>query len=441
MWQRLRKKLEQPVSPAPLVSLRILTGLLMLIGGIRFLYLGWVDTNFLQAKLQFKYPGFSWVEMPASGEWLYVIFGIMLLASLGVMLGAWYRWSAGLLFISFGYIELLDLTWYLNHYYFISLLLGILWVLPAHIAYSWDVKRGAVNARSLVPAWMVMLPRFQMGVLYVYAGLAKINADWLIEAMPMRLWLPAQSSQPLLGWLFGWQYTPWLFSWAGMLYDCSIPFWLSWKKSRPWAYLSVLVFHGLTGWLFQIGMFPLVMAGITLVFFDARWHQGWQYKLLGSRQTATSAPYGSTSRLQWLFLGLFAAFQLLFPWRFLLYPGNLYWTEAGYRFSWRVMLVEKAGTATFYVVNQQNGREGLVDNSEHLLPHQDKQMAFQPDLLVQYAHWLRHHYAAKGIEVEKIRAEVYVTLNGKPSRLYFDPQLNLLAINAYGPRDWLNPAP
>jgi hypothetical protein len=40
------------------------------------------------------------------------------------------------------------------------------------------------------------------------------------------------------------------------------------------------------------------------------------------------------------------SFQLLF---YLCYPNELFWTEEGFRFSWRVMLMEKAGYATFKV--------------------------------------------------------------------------------------------
>lgn len=434
------RSLWQPASPAPLTTLRIVTGLVMLVGTLRFWSLGWIETNLLAAQLQFKYAGFEWVQMPEPDWLIYVVFGGMVLASLGVMLGYRYRLSAWLLWGSFTYVELLDLTWYLNHYYFISLLLLLLALLPAHRHLSLDVRLGRVQPLSSLPGWMVALPRWQMGILYVYAGMAKIQPDWLLDALPMRLWLPAHSSEPVLGPLFAWTYTPWLFSWAGMLYDCTIPFWLSWRKSRPWAYLTVIVFHALTGWLFQIGMFPVVMIAITLVFFDANTHLHWQKRLFGS----WAAEQGAAFRVAqpWVLLtGLYLAFQLLFPWRFVLYPGNFFWTEAGYRFGWRVMLMEKAGTATFYLTRADNGREGLVDNAEFLLPHQEKQMAMQPDLIVQYAHWLQQHYKKAGMPIQKVRAEVYVTLQGQPSSLYFDPQLNLLELNHRDFPAWLYPAP
>lgn len=125
------------------------------------------------------------------------------------------------------------------------------------------------------------------------------------------------------------------------------------------------------------------------------------------------------------FIILFFLFQILFPWRYLLYPGNVFWTEEGYRFSWRVMLMEKAGTATFFVKDAKTGREGEVVNSEFLNPHQEKQMAMQPDMILQFAHFLKKHYEQGGMSDPAVRAEVYVTLNARPSKLLIDPNIDL----------------
>jgi hypothetical protein len=136
---------------------------------------------------------------------------------------------------------------------------------------------------------------------------------------------------------------------------------------------------------------------------------------------------------------LWFSFHVLFPLRYVLYPGNFYWTEEAYRFGWRVMLMEKAGTATFYVYDKNTHREGVVDNTTFLNSHQEKQMAMQPDLILQYAQFLKKHYQQHGLAVEKVRAEVYVTLNAKPSKLLFNEHLNLLAISdSWAPKYWLN---
>jgi hypothetical protein len=124
----------------------------------------------------------------------------------------------------------------------------------------------------------------------------------------------------------------------------------------------------------------------------------------------------------------------------LLYDGNLCWTEEGYRFSWRVMLMEKAGTATFYVRDGEDGREGSVINHQFLNPHQEKQMAMQPDLILQYAHYLEDHYRQQGMQDPKVRAEVLVTLNARPASLLVDPQMDLTLLkDGWAPKEWILP--
>jgi hypothetical protein len=243
-----------------------------------------------------------------------------------------------------------------------------------------------------------------------------------------------------------------------MLYDCTIVFWLSQARTRPWAYLAVVVFHTITGLMFQIGVFPVVMIGATLIFFPAAFHErvlNGIWKLIKiplrvfnpfpsgeslSRTLAGRMRVGLTTRSRNILLAAYLLFQLLFPWRYLLYPGNLFWTEQGYRFSWRVMLMEKAGTATFYVKDGRTGREGVVNNGDFLCAHQEKQMAMQPDMIVQFARFLEKYYAENGVSRPAVRAEVYVTLNAQPSRLLIDPNIDLSKIeDDWKHKDWILP--
>jgi hypothetical protein len=104
------------------------------------------------------------------------------------------------------------------------------------------------------------------------------------------------------------------------------------------------------------------------------------------------------------------------------------------------MLMEKAGTATLYVKDNSTGKEGEVVNREFLNEHQEKQMAMQPDMLLQFAQYLREYYAARGVHEPSVRAEVYVTLNGEPSRLYLDSTINLAAErDSWQPKRWILP--
>ncbi|MBL7809064.1 MAG: HTTM domain-containing protein, partial [Saprospiraceae bacterium] len=281
----------------------------------------------------------------------------------------------------------------------------------------------------------------QLGIVYFYAGIWKINYDWLINALPLRIWVPANDQIPVIGWLFKQHFTPWLFAWIGMLYDVSIVFWLAWARTRVWAYLTVIVFHTLTGLMFQIGVFPLVMIGATLIFFSEQWHlRRWTVGRWTMDRPTSNIQQSNVQQSNVLtsFLLLFFAFQLLFPWRYLLYPGNIFWTEEGYRFCFRVMLMEKAGTATFFVKDARTGREGEVVNSDFLNAHQEKQMAMQPDMILQFAHFLQQHYEKQGLTNPSVRAEVYVTLNGRPSQLLIDPQVDLTKIrDGWSHKTWI----
>jgi hypothetical protein len=102
------------------------------------------------------------------------------------------------------------------------------------------------------------------------------------------------------------------------------------------------------------------------------------------------------------------------------------------------MLIEKAGTAFFYVTDPITGNRGEVDNSQFLSPTQEKMMATQPDLILQYAHIIEREVEARGLENPIINAEVYVTLNGSRSKLFIDPKVNLAELeDGLENKDWI----
>ena len=108
----------------------------------------------------------------------------------------------------------------------------------------------------------------------------------------------------------------------------------------------------MTAALFQIGMFPYIMVVSTLIFFSEGFHKKLWSKLLPQRKEELSPSAGgggftAPAALKYFFIAYFSL-QILLPFRFMLYPGNLFWTEQGYRFSWRVMLMEKVGYTTIF---------------------------------------------------------------------------------------------
>jgi hypothetical protein len=80
----------------------------------------------------------------------------------------------------------------------------------------------------------------------------------------------------------------------------------------------------------------------------------------------------------------------------------------------------------------------LVDNRDFLNAHQEKQMAMQPDMILQYARFLEKYYEKKGLRNLEVRAEVFVTLNGRPSALLISPSENLLLLeDTWAPKTWI----
>jgi hypothetical protein len=437
--------LKYPVKAAPLAVFRIIFGCLMLFSTVRFLSQNWVETYYINPTFHFKYFGFEFVK--DFGEYTYILYAITLLASLGILLGYKYRLSAILFFLSFTYCELIDKTYYLNHYYFVSIIGFLLIFLPAHSYFSIDAKRQPKIAFTQLPRYNIFIIQLMLFIVYFYAGLAKLNSDWLLRAMPLQIWLPSLYDLPLLGDLFQKQWIHYTMSWSGMLYDLSIPFLLFYKRTRVFAFVLVVVFHVLTRILFPIGIFPYVMILSTLIFFDAAFHEK-IISVLRRFLKIKNTPKNMT--LEWIpsiknrilsfFMVLFFTFQFLFPFRYLLYPDELFWTEEGYRFSWRVMLIEKGGYVQYKIVNPETKNWFYVDHSEFLTQYQEKQLRTQADFILQFATFLEGHFRSKGIKNPEVYVDSYISLNGRLSKRFIDPNIDLTKVkDTWKHKDWILP--
>lgn len=441
---RINSFLKQPVSAAPLATFRIIFGTMMLLSIIRFWAKGWIESLYITPLYHFSYLGFDWVK--PVGSYTYLIFAICGLAAFLVAIGYQYRLAIILFFLSFTYIELMDKTTYLNHYYFVSLVSFIMIFLPANVYASVDAKLNYAKRFDQVPRCTILSLKIMLCIVYLYAGLAKLNSDWLLDASPLKIWLPTKNYLPLVGDLMTQEWFHYAMSWLGALYDLSIPFLLFNRRTRLFAFMMVVVFHIFTSILFPIGMFPYIMICSTLIFFSATYHQkvlNLIFRLFNQHpktenQVFQFPPIGE--KLVAGILIIFFAFQLVWPFRYLLYPGELFYTEEGFRFSWRVMLIEKAGYITFTVKDKNSGETVYVEPSQYLTPFQMKQMSFQPDFILEFAHFLAEEYKTKGLDEPQVFADSYMALNGRRSTLYINPQIDLAQIHDnQSVLDWLMP--
>ena len=438
----VKKIFNRNISIAPLVVFRIIFGLMMLSSTIRFILKGWINEFYIDPKYHFTYYGFEWIK-PLQDNGMYIIFGLLLACTILITFGLFYRISIALYFLAFTYVELLDKTYYLNHYYFISLISFILIFLPAHRYLSLDTYFGICKKKRFIKSWSVNLIKLQIGIVYFFAGVSKLNYNWLIEAQPLINWLKHQSDFPIIGSLLLNDITAYLFSWGGAIFDLFIVFILISKRWRIYGYILVVIFHLLTSVMFPIGVFPLVMIGSTLIYFDEKIH----LKIINliSRFTLkinesnTEHIYNVKNSFKPFYKILFVSFfilQLILPLRYLLYPGKLFWTEQGYRFSWRVMLIEKAGYAQFYIHEPVKDRKMLVESRNYLTPQQEKMMATQPDMILQFAHHISNTFKDSIIterngeiiklgKSPKVTSDIKVSLFNKGSRSFIDNRIDL----------------
>ena len=451
---RLTNVGSQPVSSASLAAFRIAFGTLGVVATIRFMAMGWVSELYIEPAHHFTYYGFGWVQ-PWPGWGMYLHFALMGLASLGVALGYRYRLSIAAFFLLFTYVELIDRTTYLNHYYFISLISFLMIFLPLNRTASLDARRTSEStSMQTVPLAAVWILRAQIGLVYLFAGIAKLNPDWLLNAEPLRIWLFNNTDTPILGPFLREAWAPYVMSWAGVCFDLTIVGWLLWKRTRPYAYVVLVTFHVMTALFFpSIGMFPWIMMGATLIFFDPDWPQRLLRRFkrpLTQKPKSVAAPAltAKASSLSWpvraaVILGaVFLTVQVLTPLRHLAYPGNVRWTEEGYLFSWRVLVTEKTGLVKFRVSSSEFQSDRLVYPEEFLTPLQVERMAYQPDMILAAAHLIRDDFIARGHQEIEIRADAYVTYNGRPAARLIDPNVDLARVSrGLGPKHWILKAP
>lgn len=441
------KYLNKESNAATLAFFRLAFGLMMLFSIIRFASYGWIEKLYIKPLFHFTYYGFSWVK--PLGEYTYLLFFICGLSAFFVAIGYKYRLAIVIFFLSFAYIELMDKTTYLNHYYFISVVSFILIFLPANATFSVDAWKNPKIAFQRIPSWTIDILKLVLIIVYFYAGVAKLNSDWLIEAMPLKIWLPANMDLPIIGSYLNKIWVQYAFSWFGAIYDLTIPFLLLFRRTRIYAFVVVVIFHVMTKILFPIGVFPYVMIISTLLFFEGGFHQKCLQGISRFLRINYTVFHNGLSKkhvnnkannLKLTVLAVFMASQLLFPFRYLLYPGELFWTEEGYRFSWRVMLMEKAGYAQFTVTDSITQKTTHIQNNDFLTQFQEKQMSFQPDFIVEYAQFLHDYYENLGYNDPIVKVESYVALNGRLSRKYIDPNINLAKENdSFKHKNWILP--
>jgi vitamin K-dependent gamma-carboxylase len=439
---RVIERASAPIDIAWLAAFRIMLGSALCVSMLRFIGYDWIDAYFVRPTFHFKYYGFAWVE-PLPGPQLHALFWVLAALAACVALGLFFRVAAWAFALGFLYVQLLDVTLYLNHYYLAALLSILLACTPAHRAWSLDAWRKRELQSDTIAAGFQWLLRFQIGVVYTYAGLAKLTSDWLVHHQPLRIWLGSHTEMPLLGVLFRQLWAAPVMSWAGFLFDTTIVWWLLYRRTRPYAYLVVLGFHAMTSALFPIGMFPVIMSMSALMFFSPSWPRSVLAKLSLPVRAPVPARGAPALPLPGLIVAaLYCVIQLALPLRYLAYDNSVLWGEQGMRFSWRVMVREKNGSVDLLVRDKVTGEQRFVAPRRYLTQEQEREMSGQPDLILQLAHHVQAQLEASTGHPHEVRVDSHVSLNGRRAHPLIDPAVDLATVHdSLAPAAWITPPP
>jgi hypothetical protein len=440
------------VSAASAAFFRIAFGLAMIVNAALYVPV-LVDRYYVAPSYTFGYPWFEWVH-PAPAIGMYAVYAAMMMCGALIAVGLWYRWALGIFFLLTTYVFLLDTTHYQNHEYLISLVALLMLLMPLDRYWSLDARRRPEIARATVPVWVVWMLRFQIGVPYVFGGIAKLNGDWF-RGEPLRMWLAARTELEPLHSLLTDSSVVWFMTYGALVLDLvAVPL-LLWRRTRVPIFVLIVTFHLMNVWLFGLFIFPWLMIAATTVYFDpdwplrlvtrlpARWRPWWGRRPAGASGTGSphhpAVPAGG-SPPRWgaalaAFLAVWIAVQLLVPLRHLAVPGNVSWTEEGHRFAWHMMLRSKTGTVVYEV--DTGDAVFVVEPAEHLTPDQATDLVGDPQRLAQFAHHLSSLHG--GAEVRAITA---VSFNGRRPEPIVDPDVDLAAVPTawIGHQDWILPS-
>lgn len=433
-------RLFEPVDAAAFACLRMVVGITLLCESIRFYCYGWIDTYYADPAVHFTYFGFDWLH-PLPGIGMHLVFLGIALTGAAVAIG--YRYRAAIILLTAGwvYVFLIDQTTYLNHAYLLALVCCLMAVLPAPRLWSSGARRQSGLRTDTIPTWAWWLLRFQIAVPYVFGGIAKLDSDWL-HGQPLQVWMSRMIH--VRDWVpaFG---EPWLamaFSYGGLIFDLGIVPLLLWRRTRVPAFVAAIIFHFLNAIMFHIGVFPWLMMFATTIFFDPDWPRHllrWfgRHTPIAQPERIPSPP---DSVRRWILIGAAAwiVVQILVPFRHLLYPGDVAWTEEGSRFSWRMMLVDKVTALRITASGLADGTTVPVNPLEFLDSKQFEKMSTHPEMLGEFCRIVGDRLRRNGHPDASIRVVALCSLNFRKPQLLVDPTVDLSRTRrSLQPQPWI----
>ncbi len=416
-----------PADNAALVVFRVVFGFLITCEAWGAICTGWVHNTLIEPEFTFNFIGLDFLQ-PLPGYGMYGWFLLMGAAGFCVMIGWRYRTAMIVYAILWTSVYLMQKTHYNNHYYMAVLLCWIMVFLPANRDFSLDAKNNPEIRTQHCPRWCLLLLMCQLAIVYFFASFNKMHLDW-IQGLPVDIWFKYKSNYPVIGWIYETAFLKWGVVWGGILYDLLIIPLLLWRRTRVFAFCLSLFFHLFNSITFQIGIFPYMMIGFSVFFFEPQTVRRLFIDRFKSFQE--TIPFDQAALKQFSYqklvlapISIYLIIQLLLPLRHFYFPGNVNWTEEGHRMAWRMMLRAKSGSIYYKVKNKDTGKETRISPRDYMTKDQVRSMSKRPDMIWQFAQRLKDIYSEKGQDVA-VHAVAKVSLNGRKRQNLIDTKVDL----------------
>lgn len=437
------------IDNSQIIAFRIFFGLLMVAECWGAIALGWVKETFVEPTFTFTFIGFEWTNF-LLGQPMYYIFGFLGLMGLLICLGAFYRVTTILFALGWSLVYFMQKEHYNNHYYLVMLIAWFMVFIPANRYKAVDVWLWPQIRSNYTYYWTRLLFILQLLIVYTYAALAKLYPGWMngdflmARYVGVGRWADKNIQwEPLTHYLQSREFAQ-LFSWLGFGFDLLIIPLLLWKKTRVIAFFSALFFHLFNSITLHIGIFPYFALALAVFCFPPETIR----KIFFPKKTTFlpgSNELGPIHKNQTIFtlvFFLYISWQIYLPLRHWHIPGDVLWTEEGHRLSWRMMLRTKSATTHFYVVDKAIGKREHVNLTKYLTHLQRNRVTGKPDMIWQFAQYLKKEYAKQGKEIE-VYANARISINNGPYFEYIDEKTDLANTKwkYFGHQTWILPGP
>lgn len=469
-WHSLVALLNRPTDPASIGIFRCLFGLLMVIDITQERGLSHLDYKYLDGAPVCRFPLFNFLQ-PLPMDWMYLVYVVMFLGSLGIMLGCFYRLSCLMFISTYWYIFFLDKTAWNNHSYLYGLIGFQLTLMDANRYWSVDGLRRPSIRNAHVPLWNYTLLRTQIFIVYFIAGIKKLDADW-VEGYsmsylahhwlfdPFKVILPVELVSLLV--VHG----------GGLILDLTAGYLLFFDATRPYAFFFVSYFHCMNSQLFSIGMFSYTMLATSPLFCYPDWPRRFFARFPAflrvvlpitspDAQPSTSCVYPETHstrpdhqetppvakpsklrlrhKLRAIFAILYIIEQFFLPYSHFITKGYNNWTNGLYGYSWDMMVHSRSHQHV--KITYKDGKTGEIGYLNPGVFTQSRRWKDHGDMLKQYATCLNQFLPRYNISDPEIYFDIWVSINERFQQRIFDPRVDIVKADwsPFQQNAWLMP--